>query len=104
MLLLINLMSRSFNPRPSRISLSAKSDAITEDEGAHFAMSTNDLFIKDAFLVFRALCKLTMKPLNQDRSVVLNDILGIRAQNIYIASEISSRTLCGRNYCLCILC
>lgn len=30
-------------------------------------MSTNDLFIKDAFLVFRALCKLTMKPLNPER-------------------------------------
>ncbi|KAI0082485.1 hypothetical protein K474DRAFT_1585733 [Panus rudis PR-1116 ss-1] len=29
-------------------------------------MSTNDLFIKDAFLVFRALCKLTMKPLNSE--------------------------------------
>ncbi|KAH8105989.1 hypothetical protein BXZ70DRAFT_998132 [Cristinia sonorae] len=29
-------------------------------------MSTNDLFIKDAYLVFRALCKLTMKPLNQE--------------------------------------
>ncbi|KAL8279121.1 hypothetical protein RQP46_008377 [Phenoliferia psychrophenolica] len=26
-------------------------------------VSTNDLFIKDAFLVFRALCKLSMKPL-----------------------------------------
>lgn len=32
-------------------------------------MSTNDLFIKDAFLVFRALCKLTMKPLNAERYV-----------------------------------
>ena len=49
------------------MSLSARSDAITEDGAAHNAMSTNDLFIKDAFLVFRALCKLTMKPLNQDR-------------------------------------
>ncbi|KAI0751592.1 hypothetical protein C8Q80DRAFT_1158159 [Daedaleopsis nitida] len=29
-------------------------------------LSTNDLFIKDAFLVFRALCKLTMKPLNSE--------------------------------------
>jgi brefeldin A-inhibited guanine nucleotide-exchange protein len=27
------------------------------------AFTTQDLFIKDAFLVFRALCKLTMKPL-----------------------------------------
>ncbi|KAI1789508.1 hypothetical protein LXA43DRAFT_892718 [Ganoderma leucocontextum] len=30
-------------------------------------LTTNDLFIKDAFLVFRALCKLTMKPLNTER-------------------------------------
>ncbi|EED81455.1 predicted protein [Postia placenta Mad-698-R] len=29
-------------------------------------LSANDLFIKDAFLVFRALCKLTMKPLNSE--------------------------------------
>lgn len=41
-----------------------------QDEGHHREMSTNDLFIKDAFLVFRALCKLTMKPLNQERYVV----------------------------------
>ncbi|KAG8903868.1 guanine nucleotide exchange protein for ADP-robosylation factor [Tulasnella sp. 403] len=29
-------------------------------------ITTNDLFIKDAFLVFRALCKLTMKSLNNE--------------------------------------
>ncbi|KAF8604941.1 hypothetical protein BDV93DRAFT_605460 [Ceratobasidium sp. AG-I] len=29
-------------------------------------ITNNDLFIKDAFLVFRALCKLTMKPLGSD--------------------------------------
>ncbi|OCH90953.1 hypothetical protein OBBRIDRAFT_887302 [Obba rivulosa] len=29
-------------------------------------LSTQELFIKDAFLVFRALCKLTMKPLNTE--------------------------------------
>jgi brefeldin A-inhibited guanine nucleotide-exchange protein len=32
-------------------------------------LSLQDLFVKDAFLVFRALCKLTMKPLNTERSV-----------------------------------
>lgn len=32
-------------------------------------ITNNDLFIKDAFLVFRALCKLTMKPLGSDRYV-----------------------------------
>lgn len=30
-------------------------------------LSTNDLFIKDAFLVFRAICKLTMKPVTSER-------------------------------------
>ncbi|KAI0701822.1 hypothetical protein BC835DRAFT_1264460 [Cytidiella melzeri] len=45
----------------------ARSDAMMEDEASHLIeMSTDELFIKDAFLVFRALCKLTMKPLNQD--------------------------------------
>ncbi|KZT24537.1 hypothetical protein NEOLEDRAFT_1094323 [Neolentinus lepideus HHB14362 ss-1] len=29
-------------------------------------LTINDLFIKDAFLVFRALCKLTMKPVNTE--------------------------------------
>ncbi|KII94838.1 hypothetical protein PLICRDRAFT_96881 [Plicaturopsis crispa FD-325 SS-3] len=29
-------------------------------------LNMNDLFVKDAFLVFRALCKLTMKPLNTE--------------------------------------
>ncbi|KAF8913871.1 hypothetical protein CPB84DRAFT_1669746 [Gymnopilus junonius] len=33
--------------------------------GAH-QLSLDDLFVKDAFLVFRALCKLTMKPLNAE--------------------------------------
>ncbi|KAI0711073.1 hypothetical protein C8T65DRAFT_648070 [Cerioporus squamosus] len=53
---------------------SAASDAAPEhddeDEPAngasHRQLTTNDLFIKDAFLVFRALCKLTMKPLNSE--------------------------------------
>lgn len=30
-------------------------------------ISTAELFVKDAFLVFRALCKLTMKPLLTER-------------------------------------
>ncbi|KAI9069221.1 Sec7-domain-containing protein [Trametes sanguinea] len=50
---------------------SAASDIGADDEQeharhAHRQLSTNDLFIKDAFLVFRALCKLTMKPLNSE--------------------------------------
>ncbi|KAI0040939.1 hypothetical protein FA95DRAFT_1683526 [Auriscalpium vulgare] len=37
------------------------------DHGMHHRqMSTNDLFLKDAFLVLRAMCKLTMKPLNTE--------------------------------------
>jgi len=45
-------------------------DALPEVEhGGHRQLTANDLFIKDAFLVFRALCKLTMKPLNNERYV-----------------------------------
>ncbi|KAG6873306.1 hypothetical protein C0995_000459 [Termitomyces sp. Mi166 len=40
-------------------------DTLPEAEHGH-NLTTNDLFIKDAFLVFRALCKLTMKPLNTE--------------------------------------
>ncbi|KAJ7283686.1 hypothetical protein C8J57DRAFT_1293277 [Mycena rebaudengoi] len=36
------------------------------DHDAHKELTLNDLFVKDAFLVFRALCKLTMKPLNNE--------------------------------------
>ncbi|KAF9462613.1 hypothetical protein BDZ94DRAFT_1260846 [Collybia nuda] len=40
-------------------------DALPEiDHGRE--LTSSDLFIKDAFLVFRALCKLTMKPLNNE--------------------------------------
>ncbi|KAG6896931.1 hypothetical protein C0992_005196 [Termitomyces sp. T32_za158] len=40
-------------------------DTLPEAEHSH-NLTINDLFIKDAFLVFRALCKLTMKPLNTE--------------------------------------
>ncbi|KAH0587527.1 hypothetical protein H2248_006309 [Termitomyces sp. 'cryptogamus'] len=40
-------------------------DTLPEAEHGH-DLTINDLFIKDAFLVFRALCKLTMKPLNTE--------------------------------------
>ncbi|KAJ6599098.1 hypothetical protein DFH09DRAFT_971185 [Mycena vulgaris] len=40
--------------------------ASEEMEHNHKELTLNDLFIKDAFLVFRALCKLTMKPLNNE--------------------------------------
>jgi brefeldin A-inhibited guanine nucleotide-exchange protein len=42
---------------------------LPEVERAGKSLSVDDLFIKDAFLVFRALCKLTMKPLNTERSI-----------------------------------
>lgn len=41
-------------------------DGVTEGGPIQF-ISTNDLYIKDAFLVFRALCKLSMKPLGAER-------------------------------------
>ena len=51
----------------------ARDPTLDDDEehtvGTHRELNTNDLFIKDAFLVFRALCKLTMKPLNSERQV-----------------------------------
>ncbi|KAG6814203.1 hypothetical protein H0H92_000880 [Tricholoma furcatifolium] len=53
---------------PTRLplqSLEAVNDTLHEAELGH-NMTTKDLFIKDAFLVFRALCKLTMKPLNTE--------------------------------------
>jgi brefeldin A-inhibited guanine nucleotide-exchange protein len=47
---------------PARPSL----DIQTESIHALAELSAQDMFIKDAFLVFRALCKLTMKPLNTE--------------------------------------
>jgi hypothetical protein len=41
---------------------------MTPEQPEPHSITTNDLFIKDAFLVFRALCKLTMKPLATERS------------------------------------
>ncbi|KAG7096991.1 hypothetical protein E1B28_004386 [Marasmius oreades] len=38
----------------------------TPEVNGHRQLTRTDLFIKDAFLVFRALCKLTMKPLNNE--------------------------------------
>ncbi|EJD53498.1 Sec7-domain-containing protein [Auricularia subglabra TFB-10046 SS5] len=47
------------NPNPN--------DEVPEQEAEEpRAISDHDLFLKDAFLVFRALCKLTMKPLNTE--------------------------------------
>ncbi|EIW61429.1 Arf family guanine nucleotide exchange factor SEC7 [Trametes versicolor FP-101664 SS1] len=49
---------------------SAASEALPDEEPEADIplreLTTNDMFIKDAFLVFRALCKLTMKPLNSE--------------------------------------
>ncbi|KAI0921698.1 hypothetical protein AcV5_000779 [Taiwanofungus camphoratus] len=52
-------------PEPSE---TAASDTVHDEDHDVPArqLSPNDLFIKDAFLVFRALCKLTMKPLNTE--------------------------------------
>ncbi|KAI0774114.1 Sec7-domain-containing protein [Fomes fomentarius] len=54
-------------PAHSAVSSHVPDDEDDETAGpSHRQLSTNDLFIKDAFLVFRALCKLTMKPLNSE--------------------------------------
>ncbi|KAK2466184.1 hypothetical protein APHAL10511_001826 [Amanita phalloides] len=41
-------------------------DVESEHGQSGHQMTSRDMFIKDAFLVFRALCKLTMKPLNTE--------------------------------------
>ncbi|KAK7061698.1 protein transport protein sec71 [Favolaschia claudopus] len=60
----------SASPPPPSDTIVARSsvEAPSESEGTHVnhELTLNDLFIKDAFLVFRALCKLTMKPLNTE--------------------------------------
>ncbi|TDL29195.1 Sec7-domain-containing protein [Rickenella mellea] len=60
------------SPQPRRANLQTfeihnPNDDLVEEHGvASHAITTEDMFIKDAFLVFRALCKLTMKPLNTE--------------------------------------
>ncbi|EGN93072.1 hypothetical protein SERLA73DRAFT_172424 [Serpula lacrymans var. lacrymans S7.3] len=49
----------SSTPRPSL-------DTLHGAPADYRELTTQDLFVKDAFLVFRALCKLTMKPLNSE--------------------------------------
>ena len=51
-------------------------------------MTTHDLFIKDAFLVFRALCKLTMKALNNERLAFSLVHASLAFDNVTIASVI----------------
>ncbi|KAF9569079.1 Sec7-domain-containing protein [Agrocybe pediades] len=41
-------------------------DSLTEAHHGSHQLTLDDLFVKDAFLVFRALCKLTMKQLNTE--------------------------------------
>lgn len=75
-------------------------DALPEVE---HGMTTHDLFIKDAFLVFRALCKLTMKALNNERLVLCSTSAFPASDKVITASVISSRMLCVLSYCLCTL-
>lgn len=55
--------------------------AAEEGEGSLDAMGrpipTDELFVKDAFLVFRALCKLSMKPLVTERYVLFSPCLSL---------------------------
>ncbi|EJU04717.1 hypothetical protein DACRYDRAFT_20361 [Dacryopinax primogenitus] len=80
---LVNNSTGIGETRPSQLPASAERPVLTlssfENPNPHDQMgdgdlqtgvpkhvTTNDLFIKDAFLVFRALCKLTMKSLGTD--------------------------------------
>ncbi|KAJ3922763.1 hypothetical protein F5877DRAFT_33031 [Lentinula edodes] len=54
------------SPRtPTAINGRNTPDSYTKDN-ASASTATKDMFVKDAFLVLRALCKLTMKPLNNE--------------------------------------
>jgi len=55
-------------------------DAISEHDQSSRFMTLRDMFVKDAFLVFRSLCKLTMKPLNTERFVA-----AVRYEHLYNA-------------------
>jgi hypothetical protein len=61
------------------------------------------LFIKDAFLVFRALCKLTMKALNNERLAFSLIQTSPAFDNVTTASAISGRMLCAPSCFLCTL-
>lgn len=60
-------------PEPTTVNVNAEpqGDAGIDEEGNLDSMGrpipTEELFVKDAFLVFRALCKLSMKPLLSER-------------------------------------
>jgi hypothetical protein len=73
------LTSRDTFEKPSPI------DAVLEVE---HGMTTHDLFIKDAFLVFRALCKLTMKALNNERLAFSLVHASLAFDNVMTASGI----------------
>ncbi|KAG1907240.1 uncharacterized protein F5891DRAFT_362804 [Suillus fuscotomentosus] len=74
-----------------------------ENEHTARELSTHDMFIKDAFLVFRALCKLTMKPLNTEserdlkshamRSKLLSLHLVLTILNSHMALFIDSKAI-----------
>ncbi|KAF8655294.1 hypothetical protein AX16_003193 [Volvariella volvacea WC 439] len=61
----VHSLPESAIPVSSTSSQSAPIEGAEQAQSVH-SMTQNDLFIKDAFLVFRALCKLTMKPLNSE--------------------------------------
>lgn len=46
-------------------------DGVPERDTSSAFMTTQDYHVKDAFLVFRALCKLSMKPIGPERLVTL---------------------------------
>jgi brefeldin A-inhibited guanine nucleotide-exchange protein len=74
-------------------------NAIDDMSGVDHGMTTRDLFIKDAFLVFRALCKLTMKTLNSERLYFLSLTLNQRLTMLHVANAILSRMLCAPSCC-----
>ncbi|KAJ3571428.1 hypothetical protein NP233_g3767 [Leucocoprinus birnbaumii] len=53
-------------PQSTEASMSGQTDSPIDPSQSDHKLNQRDLFVKDAYLVFRALCKLTMKPLNTE--------------------------------------
>ncbi|KXN90258.1 Protein transport protein SEC7 [Leucoagaricus sp. SymC.cos] len=53
-------------PQMVDLTMSGQADSPVDVTQSSHRLTQRDLFVKDAYLVFRALCKLTMKPLNTE--------------------------------------
>jgi brefeldin A-inhibited guanine nucleotide-exchange protein len=92
-------------PNSSDVSVISKTDSPVDQNHGDHKLTQRDLFVKDAYLVFRALCKLTMKPLNTDRSVSVGfDGIIVSQKHCHLVSVIQNHIQCGQSYFHYILC